>query len=236
MERSLSQLTDHVIVCGLGRMGRLVCHDFERQDVPFVVIDRDVNLLNDAKFMHGIPLHGDATTDEVLMHAGVERARALIAVLPSDADNLYIVLSARVLNEKISIVARAEEEGAVAKLHRVGANHVVSPYAIGGHRASQAVLKPTVGHFLDMAGRHDVDYVVEEILVEAGSPLCGKLLRESRLHEDFGVVVLTIRHLSGDLIYNPQADTLFEAGHILVVVGHRGQMKQVKKLGRAEEK
>jgi voltage-gated potassium channel len=235
MERTLAQLKDHVIVCGLGRMGRLVCHDFEKQEVAFVVIDRNVELLNEAIFAHGIPLHGDAASDEVLIHAGVERARALIAAVPSDADNLYITLSARVLNEKLIIVARAEEEAAIPKLRRVGANHVISPYVMGGHRASQAVLKPTVGHFLDMADRHDVDYVVEEMLIEAGSSLCGKQLKDSRIHEDFDAVVLTIRRLSGDMVYNPQGESVLEAGNILIVVGHRGRLKEMKKLGRAME-
>ena len=236
MERTLAHIKDHVIVCGLGRMGKLVCHDFERQDVPFVVIDNDTESLNDTKYVHGIPLHGDATSDEVLLHAGVTRARALITVLPSDADNLYITLSARVLNEKISIVARAEEEGAIVKLKRVGANHVVSPYAIGGHRASQAVLKPSVGHFLEMAGSNDVDYIVEEVLIEDGSMLCGKALKESRLHEDFSIVVLTIKNLTGDMVFNPQGDSILEAGHILIVVGHRSKLKEVKRLGRPDEK
>jgi len=235
MERTLAHMKDHVIVCGLGRMGRLVCHDFEKQHVPFVIIDRDINVLDDAHFPHGIPLHGDATSDEVLTHAGTARARAIVAALPSDADNLYITLSARVLNEKINIVARAEEEGAIAKLRRVGANHIVSPYVIGGQRASQAVLKPTVGHFLDQAGRHDVDYIVEEILIESGSRLCGKLLRDSRIHEDYSAVVLTIRTMSGDMFYNPQGDSLLEAGHILIVAGHRSKLNELKKLGRPAE-
>lgn len=235
MERTLSQLKDHVVVCGLGRMGRLICHDFEKQEVPFVIIDSDAALLNEIVFEHGIPLHGDATSDEVLLHAGVGRARALITSLPSDADNLYITLSARVLNERINIVARAEEESAIAKLRRVGANHIVSPYVMGGHRAAQAVLKPSVGHFLEMAGRHDVDYIVEELLVESGGPLCGKRLRESRIHEDFGVVVLTIRKMNGDMTYNPQGESQLEAGDILIVVGHRRQLKDLKKLGRPAE-
>ena len=233
MERALAQLSDHAIVCGYGRMGRLVCQDFEKQEMPFVVIDRDPALLNELKFAHGVPLHGDSTSDEVLTHAGILRAKALVATLPSDADNLYVVLSARSLNEKISIVARAEEEAAVVKLRRVGANHVIAPYAIGGHRASQAVMKPSVGHFLDMVSRHDVDYVVEEILIEIGSPLCGKLLRQSKLHEEHGVVVLTIKSPGNDMTYNPKGESLLEAGHILIVVGRPAQLKLAKKLGEA---
>jgi len=106
---------------------------------------------------------------------------------------------------------------------------------IGGHRASQAILKPTVGHFMEMAVRHDVDFVIEEILVESGSFLCDKLLKDSRLHEDHAIVVLTIKSVVGEMIFNPQGETKLEAGHVLVVVGHRGHMKQVKRLGRAAE-
>ena len=235
MERTLLHLKDHIIVCGYGRMGRLVCQEFERQKVAFVIIDRNLETLSELKYQHGLPLHGDATSDEVLRHAGVDRAKALVTALPSDADNLYITLSARVINEKLIIVARAKEEAAIAKLRRVGANQVVSPYVIGGHRASQAVLKPTVGHFIEMTARHDVEYDIEEILVEAGSMLCGKLLRESRLHEDHGVVVLTIKRTSGEMLYNPQGDAKLEAGNVLVVVGHRSKVKEVKRLGRPPE-
>lgn len=235
MERTLSHLKDHIIVCGLGRMGRLVCQDFERQEIQFVVIDRDLEALSELKHVHGLPLHGDATSDELLKHAGVDRARALVTALPSDSDNLYITLSARVLNEKLVIVARAEEEAAIAKLRRVGANHVVSPYVIGGHRASQAILKPTVGRFIEMTARHDTDFIIEEFLIEAGSPICGKQLKDSRLHEDHGIVVLTIKSLMGDMVFNPQGDTKLEAGNVLVVVGHRGKIKEVKRLGRGPE-
>lgn len=235
MERSLSHLEKHVTVCGLGGFGRFVSHDLERQEVPFVIIDQNAQVIEAASFTHGIPLHGDATSDEVLLHAGIARARALIVGLPSDADNLYIVLSARVLNDKVSIVARAQEEASIAKLRRVGANHVVSLYAAGGHRATQAVLKPTVGSFLEMASRHDADYHVEEVLVEAGSILCGQALKATRLHEDHGVVVLTIKCINGDMIMNPQGDTILEAGHVLIAVGHRGHLSKVKKLARAQE-
>jgi voltage-gated potassium channel len=236
MERTLAHLKDHVIVCGLGRMGRLVCHEFEKQQVPFVIIDQDVDVLDEAHYEHGIPLHGDATSDEVLLHAGVARARAVVAVLPSDASNLYVTLSARGLNDKINIVARAEEESAIAKLRRVGADHVVSPYVIGGHRATQAVLKPTVGHFLEMAGRHDVAYVIEEITVEPASPLAGKRLRESRLREDHSVVVLTIKDADGAMSFNPDGDTVLEAGQVLVIVGHTDHTRSAKELGLAGTK
>lgn len=235
MERTLSHLKNHIIVCGFGRMGQLVCQEFERQKEAFVVIDRNPEILNESKLEHGISLHGDAASDDVLKHAGVGCAKALVTTLPSDADNLYITLSARVLNEKLVIVARSEEEAAIPKLRRVGANHVISPYLIGGHRASQAVLKPTVGHFMEMTARHDFDFAIEEVLVESGSKLCGKTIRDSRLHEDHGIIVLTIKSLSGEMAYNPQRDARLEPGSVLVVVGERNKMKEVKRLGRAPD-
>ncbi|HKW87103.1 MAG TPA: potassium channel family protein, partial [Nitrospiraceae bacterium] len=144
MERSLAVLHNHLIVCGFGRMGRLVCQEFSKHKFPFVVIERQAELLEGFDLPYGIALHGDATSDEILKRAGIERARALVTVAASDADNLYITMSGRLLNERVFIVARAEDSGSEQKLLRAGANRVVSPYLIGGARVAQAVLRPTV--------------------------------------------------------------------------------------------
>src|SRR5438067_11367220 len=130
MERSLAQVRNHLIVCGFGRMGRFVCQQFSSEGLPFIVIDRHADMLENFQMPHGIPLHGDATSDEVLRQAGIERARALVTVAASDADNLYITMSARLLNEHLFIVARAEDSASEQKLLRAGANRVVSPYLI----------------------------------------------------------------------------------------------------------
>src|SRR5262249_23407775 len=150
MERDLERLKGHLIVCGYGRMGRLVCRQFAAQQLPFVVIDAAAEALADFHVPHGIPLHGDATADDVLRRAGVARARGLVTVMASDADNLYTTLSARLLNDKLFIVARVEDPQAEQKMVRAGADRVVSPYQIGGERMAQAVLRPTVVDFLDL--------------------------------------------------------------------------------------
>src|SRR5262249_13675991 len=153
MERNLADLKGHVIVCGYGRMGRYICREFSRQKLAYVVIDRREDVLHEFGLEHGLPLHGDATSDEVLKRAGVERAQALVTVAASDADNLYITMSARLLNDRLFIVSRAEGELAEQKLKRAGANRVIAPYAIGGSSVAHAVLRPNVVDFLELATR-----------------------------------------------------------------------------------
>lgn len=231
MKHALDEIRDHIIVCGLGRMGRLVCQEFERQKAKYVLVDQSESLIKEWTGTHGIPLHGDATEDEVLKLAGVERAKVLVAVVPSDADNLYITLSARVLNPNLFIVARAEHETSEAKLRRVGANQVVSPYVIGGHRVAQAVLRPTVGHILEQAGRlNAADYQIEEVVVAKSSALCGKSLREANLRDDLGVVVIAMRTPGGEIVLNPRADSVLETGSVVVVVGRREHLDELEKI------
>jgi voltage-gated potassium channel len=212
-------------------MGRLVCQEFERRKVPYVLIDQHESALTAWPHQFGIPVLGDATEDAILRQAGVERARVLVAVLPSDADNLYVTLSARVLNPNLFIVARAEQEAAEAKLRRVGANQVVSPYVIGGHRVAQAVLRPTVGHFLEQATRlNAADYQIEEAVVQKASPLCGKTIREANLRDEMGVVVIALRAPDGEIVFNPKGDSVLGPGCVVVVVGRREQLDDLERL------
>src|SRR5262249_30836357 len=149
-----------------------VSHEFSKQKLPFVVIEPRANLLEDFSIPSGIALHGDATSDELLKHAGIERARGLVAVAGSDADNLYITMSARLLNEELFIVARAEEAGSEQKLLRAGANRVISPYRIGGARVAQAVLRPAVMDFIELATQTEhVDLQIEETRIGEQSKL-----------------------------------------------------------------
>jgi voltage-gated potassium channel len=231
MERALAEMDNHLVVCGYGRMGKLVCRDFSAQGVPFVVIDRDEEVLQDFAVPHGVAMHGDATSDEVLKAAGVERARALVTVAPSDADNLYITLSARLLNDRLFIVARAETEAAESKLVRAGANRVVSPYVIGGARVAQAVLRPTVVDFIDLATRTEhFDLQIEETRLAAGSALVGRTLKESQLRERFGVIIVAIKKESGHMVYNPPGDARLEGGDILIALGQRRQLDELDRL------
>jgi voltage-gated potassium channel len=229
MEDDLKHLHGHLIVCGFGRMGKIVCDELERQRRKFVVIDQA--LPGDWTYQHGLKLQGDANDDSILRKAGIDRARALITVVGSDADNLYITLSARLLNSKLLIVARAEEEEAEAKLRKVGANKVISPYLAGGHRAVQAVLRPSVLHFMEMATRPEfMDLQIEELKVEENSRLAGVSLRESRLSQDLGVIVVAVLRPNGEVVYGPQGEVVIEAGATLVAIGQRKALDQVESL------
>jgi voltage-gated potassium channel len=233
MERSLAELRQHMIVCGYGRMGRLVCDHFAAQGLAFVVIDRQPELLADFLTPHGLALHGDATSDEVLRRAGVERARALVAVTTSDADNLYITMSARLLNERLFIVARAEDERAEQKLVRAGADRVVSPYAIGGARMAQAVLRPTVVDFLELATRTEhLALQIEEVGIQPGSRLAGTTLRDSQVRQDLGIMIVAIKKGSGEMQFNPPPEAAMEPGDILITLGPRPQLDRLERLAQ----
>jgi voltage-gated potassium channel len=233
MARSLAGLHDHMIVCGLGRMGRLVCEQFDSQRMPFVIIERNEELLEDFQMEHGIALHGDATLDEVLRRAGVERARALVTVAASDADNLYITMSARLLNDRLFIVARAEDERAEQKLMRAGASRVVSPYVIGGIRVAQAVLRPNVVDFIELATRTEhMELQIEETLVAGGSRLAGATLRDSQLRQDLGIILVAIKKQAGEMLFNPPPDTILLGGDTLITLGHRERLDELEKLAR----
>jgi voltage-gated potassium channel len=231
MERSLEQMRNHFIVCGYGRMGRLVCQEFSGQGLPFVVIDRNEAALEGFQLPGGIPLPGDAASDEVLRKAGIDRARALVTVVASDPDNLYISMSARLMNEKLFIVARAEDALCAQKLLRVGANRVVSPYHLGGQRVAQAALRPTVMDFIELATRTEhVALQIEETQISAKSTLQGATLKDSRLRQDHGVIIVAIKKESGKMHFNPSSDTVLEKGDTLVAIGDRSHLDQLEKL------
>ena len=231
MERSLATLADHLIVCGYGRMGRLVCQEFSRQRLPYVVVEVNPDLLAGFDFPYGIPLNGDAASDEVLKQAGVERARGLVTVMSSDADNLYTTMSARLLNKKLFIVARVEDPKAEQKLQRAGANRVVSPYQIGGVRLAQAVLRPTVVDFIELATRTEhIELQIEEARVSPSSPLAGATLKDSRIRADLKVIVVAIKKGVGEMVFNPSPEMVIEADDIIVAIGDRKHLDELDRL------
>lgn len=231
MERTLAEMNAHLIVCGYGRMGRLVCHEFSEQGLPFVVIDKHADALERFELPHGVALHGDAASDEILEQAGIRRARTLISVVASDADNLYITMSARLLNDRLFIVARAEDERSEQKLLRAGANRVVSPYVIGGMRVAQAVLRPAVVDFLELATRTEhLELNIEETKLAANSQLVGQSLEASPLRREHGLIVVAVKKPSGKMVFNPPASSQLEAGDILIMLGGRADLDQVAAL------
>jgi voltage-gated potassium channel len=234
MERNLAGLNDHFIVCGFGRMGQLVCQEFTAHSLPFVVIEQDERRLEALQEAGVLYIHGDANSDDVLRQAGIERAQALVTVVASDADNLYITLSARLMNDKLFIVARADERAADAKLRRAGANHVVSPYVIGGSRIAQAAIRPAVVDFIELATRTDyLEMQIEEITLQPGSPLVGQTLTERHLRQELGIIVVAIKKPSGPMVSNPSGETTLEADSTLIVLGHRQQLDKLEGMAKS---
>jgi voltage-gated potassium channel len=233
MEKKLLTLKGHVIVCGYGRMGRLVAQEFSLQGIPFVIVERNAELLADFSAQHGVALAGDATHDETLRKAGIERARTLVPLAASDADNLFITMSARLMSDRIFIVARAEDEGAEKKLTRAGANRVISPYVIGGQRVAQAVLRPSVVDFIELATRSDyMALQIEETVVHQTSALCGQPLRDTGLRHDLGLIVVAIKRPDGRMVFNPAPEAVIVEGDILITLGPKEKQDQLRTLAR----
>jgi voltage-gated potassium channel len=229
MESRMEKLDGHLVVCGFGRMGRLVAEEFSATGEAVVVVDRDARVFEGFAIPHGIPLVGDATDDEVLRRAGVERARALVAAAASDADNVFVTMSARLLNERLFIVARAESEGAEVKLKRAGASRVVSPYSIGGHRVAQAVLRPAAMDFIELATRvGHLELQIEEVELAAASPLVGRAIKATPIRSELGIIIVAVKKPGGKMAFNPAPDALLEPGDLLITLGHRQQLDRLE--------
>lgn len=228
----IRRLRDHYVICGFGRIGKLVAQEFERRPLSFVVVERD-----EAQVVK-IPDHypvvvGDATEEEVLIRAGIERAKGLVTALHSDADNLFVTLTARGLNPDLFILARYEEERSKRKLLQAGADRVVSPYIIGGTRMAMAVLRPSVIDFIELATTSEsLGLQMEEVLVSEGSPLAGVPLAESPIRSEHDVMVVAIKRRSGRMEFNPSARTCPEAGDRLIVIGEVEHLKHLEVLAR----
>jgi voltage-gated potassium channel len=212
-------------------MGRFVCAELSAASHAFVAVDKLAAALQGFQLAHGIALAGDATSDGVLRRAGIERARVLVAVTASDADNMYITMSARLLNEKLLIVSRAEDQVTQKKLLRAGANRVVAPYVIAGQTVVQAVERPTALSFLELATRSDYrELQIEETEVKPGSRLAGAHLDDARLRQEMGITVVAIKKSDGRMIVSPSPEVVLEPGDILICLGHRDQLGRLSAL------
>lgn len=222
MERDIAAMQGHVVVAGCGRLGRAIARAVANTDRDVVIIDRDLARLErtGAAFVNG-----DATDDEVLAAAGIDRAATLVAALTTDADNLYVTLSARSSRPDLFIIARARQEGAEPKLRQAGADRVVNPQSLGGTRAAAMALQPNVADFLDVV-MHDgsLEFRLEEVEVSASSPVVGKDLRASQLRDRTGAMVLALREPDGTFLTNPPPEARIEAGHVLIAIGTREQL------------
>jgi voltage-gated potassium channel len=224
--RMLDTIKDHFIICGFGRIGSTVAKQFQRQQVPIVIIERDADRMLAALEQGLLAVEGDASREDVLRRVGIDRARGLIAVVGTDAENVYAVLSARVLRPGLFIVSRAETDDATIKLTRAGADRVISPYQIGAAHIAQTALRPAVVDFVELAtGTDNLDLSMEEIAVTMGSPLEGRTLLDANLRQRFGVIVVGIQHADRRMEFNPSPESAIAGGDKLVVLGRADSLK-----------
>jgi voltage-gated potassium channel len=226
--KEIGKLRHHYIVSGAGRVGRHVIKEMERRGVPFVVIEKDEGRAGRLLEQGYLVLMGDATDEQVLRGAGVEFARSLVCCLPTDADNLYAVITARGLNPTIFIVARASEEAAISKMRKAGADRVVSPVIIGSQRIAQAALSPAVSEFIELVTMTDVlDLNIEQMEVSRDSRLVGKKLKDSGIRQDYNAMIIAIKRGQREMIFNPSGETEVSAGDVLVAVGGFSELERL---------
>jgi voltage-gated potassium channel len=231
MEREIQHLADHYILCGAGRVGRSAARELARKPVPFVIIEQ--NEPKAIRYAGDWLIHvGDATQEQTLRNVHIERARGLVAATTTDATNLYIILTARGLNPKLKIIARASEEDAEKHLITAGADAVVSPYHFAGQRIAQSFLRPHVVSFLDTATTHlGMDLEIGEIHIGKDSTFAGRTIESSRIRQERGVIVLAIKRESG-MRFNPAPDDRIEPGDFLIAMGEPSQLRQLEQMAR----
>ncbi|HSB12220.1 MAG TPA: potassium channel protein [Blastocatellia bacterium] len=231
MYKDISKLNGHYIICGAGRVGAGVIRDVARSGQEFVVIEGDETIADRLLAQGHLVLMGDATNDDVLKGAGIERARGIVCAVSSDPDNLYITLTARDLNKNVRIVARANEESAVGRLLRAGADKVVSPALTGSTRMSQMLLRPAVADFIELATMTErLELEIEQIEIDAESPFITRALKDAGIRSEHGVIVIAIRRSGGEMVFNPAADTIIEQNDALVVIGSHTGLEAVERL------
>lgn len=227
--RMIDKMENHYIVCGFGRVGRSASYELQRTGAPFLVMDRNEERVERAMHSGMVAVLADSTHDNSLREAGVERARGLIAALATDADNLFVILSAKTLNPKLTVVTRAAEEDAESKLRMAGADTVFAPYAIAGHRLAQALLRPHVASFLDFATKDmGLNVAIEQVRVAADTEFVSKSLGEMQIRRELGVIVLAIRKSDGEMVFNPPADIEICAGDFLIVMGEQMDLRRLE--------
>ncbi len=231
MKKQLQQLSNHYIVCGHGRIGSIICETLHDNRRPFVVIEQDENEVQNIIEKGYLKIAGEAYDDDTLVKAGIERAAGLIAVVSSDADNVFITLSAKGLNPNVKVLARSSGSGgAEIKLKRAGADKVISPYYIGGRRMAQFMIRPNVTDFIDLAMyTYDMALRLEEILVTQNAPINGLSLLESNLRRKYNIIVIGIKSKGENMQFNPQPDVKIQADDILIVLGQASQIAALEK-------
>ncbi|MGG2063343.1 potassium channel family protein [Bacillus sp. S14(2024)] len=226
MEKQIAEIKDHIIVCGCGRVGLQVVQELREKNTPFIVVDREESVLTEQKLLY---VHGDATDDEVLHKAGITRAAGLVAIVASDAENVFITLTARGLNPNIKIIARAEKQESEEKLRRAGANKVINPSSMAGIHIAKGIANPFTVHYIDtVLYGTDQNFAIEEIEIAAGSSLIGKTLMEENIRNRFDVTILAILR-DGHIIHNPTGAEKLAERDMIIVFGPVEKLEQFEK-------
>jgi voltage-gated potassium channel len=230
-KRMIDKLQNHYIICGYGRVGASAALEMQRAGVPLVIVDRNPQKVERALAAGLRALAGDSTRDITLREAGVARARGLVAALATDADNLFVILSAKTLNPMLNVAARVDQEEAESKLRRAGADTVFAPYTNAGHQLAASLLRPHVVQFLDQTtGGIGLDVGIEQVRVAESCELVSKSLKQLQLRRDLGVIVLAIRKADGQMQFNPPADAVIAGGDYLIVMGEHEHLRALEAL------
>jgi voltage-gated potassium channel len=229
LEQMLETIKDHFIICGYGRIGSIVAEQFRRQRIPYVVVERSAERLQAAMDAGALGVEADASREDVLKRVGIDRARGLIAVVGTDAENVYAVLTARVMRPDLFIVGRAETDDATQKLKRAGADRVISPYQIGAVQIAQSAVRPAVVDFMELATNADnIELAMEEIPITAASQFANRSVVEANVRQRYGVIVVGIQRQDRRMEFNPEPDTRIQAGDKLVVLGRPDSLKRLE--------
>jgi len=231
LEKRIKKMRNHYIVCGCGKIGNLVCEELAHENVGFVVVDNKSDVIQDIEDSGFAYINGNAAEDKTLLDAGIKMARGVVCALPTDADNLYVVLAARELNPEIYILSRFEDNTSERRLLNAGADRVISPYRVGGMRMSQAILRPAMLDFIELTtGRQSLALRMEELDVCKDSPVIGKNLEESGLRKEHGLIVVAVEKESGKMVFNPVASYVIELGDKLVALGEEENLTEFSRI------
>ena len=231
VSKKIKSLKDHYIICGYGRIGSIICKELTRKAIPLMVIEKDEHVQEELEQDEILYLQGDATHEETLLEAGIEKAKGLVSVVSSDAENVYICLTARGLNPRLYILSRAEDEASERKLLRAGANKVILPYILGGRRMVQAIIRPTVSDFLESAV-HDQSFElnIEEVTVGEDSRLANQSLVDSGIRQEMDVIIIGIKQKAGTMIFNPSSQTKIQSDDILIAMGRNKDLETLRRV------
>jgi voltage-gated potassium channel len=219
-KKGVDQLRDHYIICGFGRIGRVIADELAAHKVPFVVVDSSPDTVEEIARKGYPAVHGDSVNEQVMLAAGIKRAKGLVAAVGSPADNVYITISAKALNPQIFVLGRAHDETTEKRLLTAGADRVVSPYSIGGRRMANIILRPAVVEFFDLTtDKKDIELAIEELHVRRGSVLIGKTIVDSEVRTKFGAIIVAIARPSERMVFNPPPQTVILEDDVLIALG-----------------